>query len=181
LIFWGRIDLPPLITDMRLWRAYAEGTLAALEGHGLKLDSQCSIDPVRLLRPPGTLNHKNGKPVPVLVDSWGSGRVPIAMFERFKAWERRPFVRSSKPRGGAAAREGRAPLPLAEFPAVLRRCRQINNFARKLGAVSEPEWKACLGVLAFVENGREIAPPIPKATRDTTRTKPTRNSTSGAS
>jgi hypothetical protein len=112
---------------------------------------------VRLLRPPGTFNYKGGKPLPVLVEDWGSGPVPIAMFDplanqdlRFKKRTRR----ASKPREGIDAS---APLPIALFPAVLRRCRQINNFARKLGAVSEPEWKACLGVLAFVENGREIA------------------------
>jgi len=27
----------------------------------------------------------------------------------------------------------------------------------QLGAVSEPAWKSCLGVLAFVENGRAIS------------------------
>jgi hypothetical protein len=138
------------ITDMHLWRAYAGGLLDALVGQGLKLDAPCSTDPVRLLRPPGTLNHKNGKPRLVAVEDWGGGPVPLATFDPFKVRTRR----ASKPRPGINAR---SPLPLAEFPAILRRCRQMNNFARKLGAVSEPEWKACLGVLAFVENGREIA------------------------
>jgi hypothetical protein len=138
------------ITDMRLWRAYADGLRAALVGQGLKLDAPCSTDPVRLLRPPGTLNHKGGKPRPVTAEDWGTGPVPLSTYNPFK---KRP-LRASKPRPGIDAR---APLPLAEFPAVLRRCRQINNFARKLGAVSEPAWKACFGVLAFVENGRAIA------------------------
>jgi len=141
----------PLI-DVRLWRTYATGLRAALEGHGLKLDATCSTDPVRLLRPPGISNHKSGNPLPVLVDGWGSGPVSLSAFDAFKERTRR----SHKPRVSGTA-SIRRPLPLAEFPAVLKRCCQLNAFARKLGAVSEPEWKAALGVLAFVESGREIA------------------------
>jgi hypothetical protein len=144
------------ITDMRLWRAYAGGILAALEGQGIKLDAQCSTNPVCLLRPPGTFNHKSASPLPVIVEDWGGGPVPLATFDPFKERTRR----KAKPRADierSSGASGRAPLPIALFPAVLRRCRQMNNFARKLGAVSEQEWKACLGILAFVENGREIA------------------------
>jgi hypothetical protein len=44
-----------------------------------------------------------------------------------------------------------------QFGKVLARCRQLNHFARMAGRVSEPEWKGCLGVLTFAENGRELA------------------------
>jgi hypothetical protein len=138
------------IADMRLWRAYAEGILATLVGQGLKLDAQCSVDPVRILRPPGTFNFKNGR-VPVLVEDWGAGPTPLSAFNQFKGKMRR------KPRSERKLDSPVDPLPLAEFPAVVRRCRQMNNFARLVGAVSEPEWMACIGILAFVENGREIA------------------------
>jgi hypothetical protein len=142
------------ITDMRPWRAYAEGLLAALIAQGLKLDAQCSVDPVRLLRPPGTFNFKSAKRLPVLVEDWGAEPVPLSAFDPFKGKTR---VKSRAGRKDGVGASPRDLLPLAEFQAVLRRCRQMNNFARRLGVVSEPEWKACLGVLAFVENGREIA------------------------
>ncbi len=146
LHFYWPLTAP--MSDVRLWRAYAGGIAGALEGQGLKLDKQCSADPVRLLRPPGTANHKGGNRLPVFVDSWGDGPVELGIFDKLKLKVRRKFREQV---------HACAPLPATEFPAVLRRCRQINDFARKMGAVPEPQWKACLGVLAFVEHGREIA------------------------
>lgn len=137
------------VADTRVWRAYAGGILAALVGQGLKLDAPCSGDPVRLLRPPGTFNHKHGMKLPVAVDGWGAGPVSLAAFDKFKP-------KACKPRG-AVSPAAHQPLLIDELPTVLRRCRQLNNFARKIGDVPEPEWKACLGVLAFVQGGRELA------------------------
>jgi hypothetical protein len=146
--FYWPISEP--ITDIKIWRAYAEGLLAALQRQGLKLDAQCSVDPVRLLRPPGTLNHKRGMQASVTVESWGAGAVHISAFDAFR-------IQARRCRSHAADAGPRDPLPLVKFPVVLRRCRQLNHFARVLGNVSEPSWKACVGVLAFVENGRAIA------------------------
>lgn len=139
------------IVDIRLWRAYAEGMTAALVGQGLKIDAQCSVDPVRLLRPPGTLNHKGGGRLPIAVDEWGDGPTKLSAFDAFKG-QVRLLARKQREEGQEIT-----PIPISEFPAVLRRCGQLNHFARMQGVVSEPEWKACIGVLAFVEDGRAIA------------------------
>ena len=44
------------------WRPYSEGLKAAGMDQGLKADWQCTIDCVRVLRIPGTLNHKFDPP-----------------------------------------------------------------------------------------------------------------------
>jgi hypothetical protein len=58
------------ITDMSLWWTYAKGLLDVLVRAGLKLDAKCSTDAARILRPPGTFNHKQSPPLPVFVDDW---------------------------------------------------------------------------------------------------------------
>lgn len=73
----------------------------------------------------------------------------LSAFDRFKVAK----ARLRKPRADDVDKR---PLPIGRFGKVLARCRQLNHFARMAGQVSEPEWKACLG-LAFTENGREIA------------------------
>lgn len=44
------------------WRPLADALVGAIKAHGLKCDSGCTTDPARILRLPGTLNHKTDPP-----------------------------------------------------------------------------------------------------------------------
>ncbi len=57
-VYW--ISDKPLTLEE--WQPYAEGLKAAGMAHGLKSDWQCTTDSVRVLRLPGTLNHKTSPP-----------------------------------------------------------------------------------------------------------------------
>ena len=53
-----------------LWQRRAEGLKAACLTHGLRAGHECTSDAARVLRLPGTTNHKiPGKPRPVTLDS----------------------------------------------------------------------------------------------------------------
>lgn len=43
------------------WQPLADALVEAARSTGLKFDSQCTIDSVRIMRVPGTLNYKNGE------------------------------------------------------------------------------------------------------------------------
>lgn len=45
--------------DLAVWRPQAWALRQIMERAGLQIDGKCSIDPVRLLRPPGTSNRKD--------------------------------------------------------------------------------------------------------------------------
>lgn len=47
------------------WQPLANALSEATRRNGLKTDTQCTVDSVRILRPPGTLNHKRTPAVPV--------------------------------------------------------------------------------------------------------------------
>ncbi|WP_020095735.1 DUF927 domain-containing protein [Methylobacterium sp. 285MFTsu5.1] len=47
------------------WQPMAQALVEATRRHGLKCDTQCTIDAARVLRVPGTLNWKKGDPLPV--------------------------------------------------------------------------------------------------------------------
>lgn len=67
-IFYFPLAAP--FDDMNVWWTYAKGLLDALVREGLKLDAKCSTDAARILRPPGTFNHKQTPPLPVFADDW---------------------------------------------------------------------------------------------------------------
>jgi hypothetical protein len=60
-VYWVT-DLPlPVAT----WSMFANALDVATRKHGLKCDNQCTIDAARILRVPGTLNHKANPPLPI--------------------------------------------------------------------------------------------------------------------
>lgn len=60
-IYWSLVD--PLTVEE--WQPLADALCHAAQQHGLKFDSQCTVDCVRILRVPDTFNHKNGEQKPV--------------------------------------------------------------------------------------------------------------------
>ncbi len=62
-VYWNLDEAIPL----ERWQPYADGVAATLLKAGLRFDSQCTVDPVRILRLPGTYNYKFNPPVEVRV------------------------------------------------------------------------------------------------------------------
>ncbi|WP_196237444.1 AAA family ATPase [Bradyrhizobium elkanii] len=66
-VYW--IADAPMAPDE--WRGYAEGLKAVLIREGIKCDAGLTTDCARILRTPGTLNHKYAPPRPVKLMHWG--------------------------------------------------------------------------------------------------------------
>lgn len=61
------------------WQPHAEALKAAMLAHGFTGDAGITADAARLLRPPGTANHKTATPAPVLVlERVSAGDIPNA-------------------------------------------------------------------------------------------------------
>jgi hypothetical protein len=162
------------VADMELWQAHATGIRTALESAGLGFDSQCSIDEVRILRTPGTLNHKSA-PLPVFVEDWGDGPQSLATFSRYKdhgQCQHRAQRQNKRRRKTVVELLGPPPdwllmsperdemvsdVIMADAVRVFSHCAQMRNMFEARGNIPEPHWYACIGVLPWVENGAELA------------------------
>jgi len=60
-VYWV-LDTPLPVKD---WLPLAHALASAIKKHGLKADTQCTVDAARILRIPGTFNHKHNPPKPV--------------------------------------------------------------------------------------------------------------------
>lgn len=68
------------VLDLATWQPVANALANACQSVGLICDTQCTIDSARILRIPGTLNHKHTPPKDVTLISNGA----IVSFEDFK-------------------------------------------------------------------------------------------------
>lgn len=128
-------------------------------------DASRTSDSASVLRPPGTINRKPGRP-----------EKPVVLI---KDMEPIPFLSFIRALGAAAKRkhidrtviqppahnndinaEFFAGLERQEVPSdaekIAERCAQIRLMRDSKGDVSEPFWYACIGVLVFCENGDEL-------------------------
>lgn len=118
------------------------------ERHGWKVDN--TSDLARVLRLPGTFNHKSNPPKPVVVMHMDDKkRTPFQAFER--------FVPASIERSQTSPAE-----------AVLHTCRFMHHCRDNAEVLSEPEWHAMVANLAVVEGGEalihRLSSPYPKYT-----------------
>jgi hypothetical protein len=177
LHFYMPLDEP--IHDMALWKSYSLVIGPNLKNKGVILDDGCWADSVRLLRTPGTINHKS-LPAPVAIDERGDGPVPLSTFNKLSSVYRSTIRKRGKDvpkwvedvpewllhpsdewlqvmesvRTEDYAYHKGSPL----YP-ILKGCDQIRYFTQTGCQLDgeEPLRKACLGVLAFCENGEEAA------------------------
>jgi Virulence-associated protein E len=157
------------------WRRYSEGLKAACLTHGLGAGHECTADAARVLRMPGTTNRKiPGKPRLVTLDR---------RFLRIEPYELARFDMLLDYPPVASADKNVEPLRLAPIPPrpswlppcepspgfpdlyppadallIADRCAQLAAMRATRGDhLYEPLWYACLGVLAFCEDGARIA------------------------
>lgn len=139
------------------WGRVSEGLSSAAHKYGLVIDNKCTIDAVRILRPPGTINRKYA-PKPTV--EWTETGAPDYDFEKFLP-AAVPLLRSrSVDHGSRALGNGPSALiPYAGPPAsayrIAEKCANIKYF-KDTGCAKEgeePLWKACVGVVAYADNG----------------------------
>lgn len=165
----------PLDAMLRVddWRRYARGLANLCARDGLVVDTTRTADIASVLRTPGTHNRKFGnaqlvrageivgpyaiEQFAVLIQGEADGRsslqVPILRGA--------PRVSSNSTMGvpeplTAAAANIYVDEPRFTEPAT-RGCRQLQQLAVTRGRLPEPSWYACLGVLAYCEDGEAFA------------------------
>jgi hypothetical protein len=142
------------------WFPVALALSAALQAHDIKCDTQCTVDIVRILRIPGTLNHKHEEPKPVTLMSLGQRttlEVMDAALEQFKGQALITPTGISKIAAnddlGAGMQDKQVEISIAEVAKV------CGFVARSLGTGGkdnpQPLWFLTAAVATFVEDGRE--------------------------
>lgn len=154
--------------NLDAWRAIAGKLKERCVSAGFNADPTVTADAARILRVPGTLNHKESPPIPcrVLKDT-GTSYDPAVLLRSLI-----PVVSSAASllSGSVGADDlGSAPSS-ASYPAVPYYGAEI---ARKCGVMgeavatggkdhTEPAWRHLLSLLTFCEDGKELIHPISK-------------------
>jgi hypothetical protein len=140
------------------WLPLAQALGATAKAHGLKVDSSCTTDSARVLRPPGAL-HKNGQ----------RARVLKATGREYTPAELDRLLPAPEGDGGSMQSSRRAPLLDVNAGLVLfepvptsalkvaENCAAMREIAEAQGHVPEPRWRAMLGVVKACTEGLDIA------------------------
>lgn len=155
------------------WQVLADMLASATQAKGLITDSQCTVDSARILRVPGTANHKSGTPLPVTLMSLGN-RVDVAAIrtalEPFKDMVKAsPFsdpnatmTRNPTPSGSVAANDdlgANMPAGTAAEIRVEDVAQSCGFIARSLGTGGvdnqQPLWFISGSLATHMEDGRE--------------------------
>src|SRR5262249_41719199 len=166
--------------DPETWGCYARGLKALCVKHGLQADPARTADITSVLRTPGTHHRKAGiRPVQC------SPLVGPYALEQFATLlsvvgEATPRASNAKPKTSTIVSElGPTPPHLASVSVggvkeklhrslrstfepslgilIAEQCEQLRALRDTKGNLSEPLWYACLGVLAFAEDGEQLA------------------------
>lgn len=160
------------------WRLYAEGLKAALLKEGVLCDAGLTTDVARILRIPGTLNHKYSPPPRVEIIRW----LPTP----YRFSEHIPFIKNFKPDNNTldpfdvpdpafaglnptdtALQDGiEKTVTLLDPRPILgpKGCPWLRNVFKTGGKdESEPLWNLGLLCATFMENGDGIAHELSKA------------------
>lgn len=142
------------------WQPLANALARATQQHGLKCDSQCTVDAARILRVPETFNHKGDAPKPVRLLSLGADvstdEVIVALQPYMEAAPVLPKGTAdtsvNDELGGGVTREA-PPIIIDE---VAKHCGFI---ARSLGTGGKdndnPLWFMTAAIAAHVQDGRD--------------------------
>ena len=138
------------------WRPVAESLKALCTRHDLKADPAVTADAARILRIPGTLNHKTAEPRPVEIIVSSKARRFEAMKELIgeilppPPKVRRPMDAITKALMGNY---------INKFSTIQRRieedkgCLQIKHMIENQATLEEPLWRAVLSVAVFCDDG----------------------------
>lgn len=143
------------------WQVLADALAKATQSHGLICDTQCTVDAARILRVPGTFNHKGDEPKPVTLMSLGEEVPYDAMREALK-----PFIEDVVvlPKGTATVGSnddlGTGLEPAKAAPIIIDEvAKQCGFVARSLGTGGKdntnPLWFMTASIATHVQDGRD--------------------------
>lgn len=137
------------------WEVLARRFKQVCLATGLKIDPSCTGDAARLLRVPGTRNHKGAEPRPVRVLQETDDRISPDEFSALM-----PAVGPRALPGPVHKVDAQwsveTDFPPADAEAIARKCRQMAHIREVRGKVEEPLWRAGLSVLHRCEGGEEL-------------------------
>ena len=161
--------------DPATWQRYASGLKNLCHLHELKADPTRTADISSVLRTPGTINHKRKKVVECDPEYLEIRPYAIEQFEIFAAPADMPpsskhatasmvlpdkfpeYLLRDKPAHIAKAmHQVSTHVPVSGLQ-VAERCGQVRALRETKGNLPEPLWYAALGVLAFCEDGEQLA------------------------
>lgn len=131
---------------------FQRGFIALAASHGWKLDN--TSDLARVLRVPGTCNHKSGQPVPVRV-------LELEPARRYGYKEIHSAINdlAAKVLWREQKAAGQVTAPDEDKPAaaiILERCTFLRNCRDDADRLPEPEWYVMLTVIARTDGGPEL-------------------------
>ncbi len=148
------------------WLGYAWGLKAKCELYGFGADPARTTDAASILRPVGTWNRKNvDEPKKV---GWGGpiGPYEIEQFrgllttvpEKLSTFGARPsYLPTFSPNAFKNAKVCEYETAPSDANEVANRCAQIGALRETSGRLPEPLWRAGLGVVAWCDNGVQVA------------------------
>ena len=160
--YWPLVEMLSVVD----WRLHAMGLGKLCARHGLVVDTTRTADIASVLRTPGTHNRKHGNAELVRAGEL-VGPYPIEAFKVLLEGE----TNVAPPRSQRAHAKNQSvqratvPEPITSAAAniyldeprwtepAVRACKQLAQLALTTGQLREPEWYACLGVLAYCEDG----------------------------
>ncbi len=142
------LDLP-----YKTWAVLAGKFATAIAAVGLQVDTTATQDPARILRLPGTLNHKYGRTSPVRILALGEPAAPIVHARAVAPYNASLLPVPTRGARGPGINDdlvgALADHPPYKLRGVLSDCPGFAGMLQRHGAgVREPLWKAALDVVA---------------------------------
>lgn len=148
--------------DRHEWQRLADALAAAALEHGLKCDSQCTVDAARILRVPDTFNYKTDEPKPVRLLSLGAD---VSVDQVRQALQHYKVAEPELPMGTAVDTQANDELG-AGIEAKTAQPILIDDVAKHCGFVARtlgtggkdnpnPLWFMTASLATFVQDGRE--------------------------
>lgn len=157
----------------QLSKGFQSEVIRKANQHGWKFDNTSDLS--RVLRLPGSFNHKTGTPVPVTLHSMDENvryDFDILYSKYGSQANERPKAKgalASKPATVPGAPSG---FPEAELDEILEKCPFMRHCRDDAASLPEPEWWASLSVVSRCRDGRErcheLSKPHPGYSREET-------------
>lgn len=138
------------------WRAAAVGLKALCKQHELHIDPAVTADAARILRMPGTLNHKSDPPLPVAIvvlnDAVALTQVTSALPEVAPAPSMDLSAAKLHGMDAMTSTLAQGDYPKTQFTRLVQRslkgvgCGQIAHAVREADTLEEPLWRAALSI-----------------------------------
>ena len=154
-----------------VWQELANALKANALHHGLKFDTACTVDRVRVLRMPGSFNHKHGSPKPVALQKGSEKRYPAQQLRDLLLGGE---TITTPPTAGPMAKLANDDTDNSDLGGgvekrvepsymhrIIERCGVMEHIAEIHGRdCEEPLWKDVLQLARFCQDGPEWVQPL---------------------